>query len=91
MAKADVAVAATLADPRYMQAAEVTGARREHLAYVFSSAIDVLYFRRYHDTHCRCVKRSSDMESEIYKRKFGTLHQLFQWIEDSLRLKDAST
>ncbi|CDY24574.1 hypothetical protein HID58_067600 [Brassica napus] len=53
MAKADVAVAATLADPRYMQAAEVTGARREHLAYVFSSAIDVLYFRRYHDTHCR--------------------------------------
>ncbi|KAG2306174.1 hypothetical protein Bca52824_025922 [Brassica carinata] len=50
MTKANVAVAVNLADPRSKQAAEVIGAKREHLVYVLSSAIDFMSFQRYHDT-----------------------------------------
>lgn len=62
MAKPEVAAAATLADALYMQL--LKWLELEHLAYVVSSAIDVLYFWRYHDTRCQYSHMFSNFKNK---------------------------
>ncbi|KAL0755689.1 hypothetical protein Bca101_093357 [Brassica carinata] len=70
MAKTDMAVSssATLADSQCMEAAEVIGAEKEHLASIVRNAISVRCARDIMTLTACVTQRSGDIESEGYER-----------------------